>query len=91
MFHYHEIVQNESCVLIAEFEAGNYRMAFQFMYRDNQQTVSFAQNQIPTNDIINDMRLWVEPLFEWYRVMNIARDSILNCMQMNQLQHIETN
>jgi hypothetical protein len=91
MFQYHEIIQNESCVLIAEFESGNYRMAFQFMYQDNHHILSFAQNQVPNNDTIDEMRLWVEPLFEWHRVMNIARNSILNCMNLDQLHHMETH
>lgn len=88
MFHYHEIHQNESCVLIAEFESGNYRMSYQFMYQDNREMVSFAQNQIPNNDIIEEMRLWVEPLFEWHRVMNMARNSLINCMHLDTLHTI---
>lgn len=91
MFHYHEIHQNETCVLIAEFESGNYRMSFQFMYHDNRQMVSFAQNQTPNNDIVQEMRLWVEPLFEWHRVMNIARESFVNCFHMDDLHYIENH
>jgi len=91
MFQYHEIPQNDSCVLIAEFESDNYRMSFQFMYQDNRQMISFAQNMIPDNDIVDEMRRWVDPLFEWHRVMNIARYSLLNCMQLDQLQNIQVN
>jgi len=91
MFHYHEIVHNESCVLIAEFESGNYRMSYQFMYQDNRMMVSFAQNQVPHHNILEEMRVWLEPLFEWHRVMNVARNSLTNCCHMHELHYIENH
>lgn len=88
MFHYHYIEQTNSCVMIADFESGNYRMSFQLMEGDNgRRMVSFAQNQIPDNDIREEIRQWIAPLFDWHHVMNLAREPFLRCLNRNELTY----
>jgi len=86
MFHYHYLEQTGSCVMIADYESGNYRMSFQLMADDGRRRmISFAQNQIPDYTLREEMRQWIAPLFEWHRVMNLARDPFLRCLNSNDL------
>lgn len=83
MFLYQEMLQGG--ILVVQLDLGEYQMTYHHMSQDNRQMVAFSQNRRPTNDELDYIYTWIQPLYEEQLVMNMFRDSLRNCLEQENL------
>lgn len=80
MFTYRMIPENDSCLLIVEYENDGYHVLFHGMRIQERVMISFTQNKIPSPEDRAALFEWIEPLFNQYFVLNYIQDPFRQCI-----------
>jgi len=91
MFVYRTLPENDSLILLIEYENEGYEVHFHAMSVRESVQFSFMQNKIPTGDERTTILEWVTPLFHEQFVVNGFRDPFRYCIIHEGLHYSKTH
>jgi hypothetical protein len=91
MFVYHTLPENDSLILLIEYENEGYEVHFHAMSIGESTPFSFTQNKIPTKEERTTLFECVESLFHEQFVPNRLQDPFRYCILYGGLHYSKTH